>query len=103
MIINGRLLVEEYFRSRPGHAGLRAVERQFTAWWKEATEATWRNPAEIKAQYASASILRTGRAVFNVSGNRYRLIVSVNYKFGVLDIRFFGTHAEYDAIDAETV
>ena len=58
---------------------------------------------QVKASYAKASILKTGRVVFNIKGNDYRLIARVQYQASVLAIRFFGTHAEYDRIDAETV
>lgn len=103
MIVQGRLLVEAYFKSRLGHHGVRAARRQFDAWIAEALEANWKNPASIKAKYASASIVSANRVVFNISGNRYRLVVAVNYRFGVVDIRFFGTHAEYDDVDVEKV
>ena len=65
--------------------------------------ARWRNPQDVKAAYPKPSILKAGRAVFNIKGNDYRLIARVQYQAGVLAIRFFGTHAEYDRIDAETV
>jgi mRNA interferase HigB len=103
MIVNGRPLVERYFNARLGHAAIRAARRQFDAWLAEAAEADWRNPAAVKAKYASASIVSGPRVVFNISGNRFRLVVAINYRFGVIDIRFFGTHAEYDKIDVETV
>jgi len=64
--------------------------------------AQWANPADAKATFASASILRNGRAVFNISGNRYRLIAKIGYAAGIVDIRFFGSHTEYNAVDAET-
>lgn len=73
------------------------------AWYREAKKASWGTPADVKAQYGSASILKGGRVVFNVCGNKYRLVVQMNYGFGVAYIRFVGTHAEYDDIDAETI
>lgn len=60
-------------------------------------------PADIKAQFANASILKSRRAVFNVKGNDYRIVAAVAYKLGVVYIKFVGTHAEYDRIDANTV
>jgi len=68
-----------------------------------AVRAEWRNPEDVKASYPKASILKTSRVVFNIKGNDYRLIARVQYQAGALAIRFFGTHAEYDRIDAETV
>jgi mRNA interferase HigB len=103
MIVQGRLVVEAYFRVRLGHLGIRAARRQFDAWLAEALDADWKNPSAIKAKYASASIVGGNRVVFNISGNRFRLIVGINYRFGVVDIRFFGTHTEYDDIDVERI
>jgi len=65
--------------------------------------AEWKQPADIKAQYRNASILKNRRVVFNIKGNDYRLIVAVAYRIGVVYIKFVGTHAQYDAVDAETV
>jgi mRNA interferase HigB len=73
------------------------------AWYAEAKHAAWKTPAEIKAKYGSASILKAGRVVFNICGNEYRLVVKINYDFGCLYVRFLGTHAEYDKIDANTI
>jgi mRNA interferase HigB len=82
----------------------RLIERsQHDAWLDIVVRADWRNPEDVKASYPNASILRAGRAVFNIKGNDYRLIARVRYQAGILVIRFFGTHAEYDEIDAETV
>lgn len=78
-------------------------EQPLKAWHDEATHAEWKQPAEIKAHYRSASILKNRRVVFNIKGNDYRLIVAVAYKVGVVYIKFVGTHAQYDAVDAETV
>jgi mRNA interferase HigB len=73
------------------------------AWFHEAEGADWANPAQVKAQYATASILRSGRVVFNIGGNKYRLVVRINYAYRVVYIRFAGTHSEYDQIDAEEI
>lgn len=73
------------------------------AWIDEVKKAAWTQPGEIKEQYRSASILKNRRAVFNIKGNDYRLIVAVAYRYQAVYVKFVGTHAEYDAIDAETV
>ena len=78
-------------------------EQQLKAWYQEAEEAKWKNPAEIKKEYPSASILEDNRIVFNIKGNHYRLIVRINYSFGMVWIRFIGTHAQYDKIDATNI
>jgi mRNA interferase HigB len=73
------------------------------AWYEEATHATWTQPADIKAQYRSASVLKNRRMVFSIKGNDYRLIVAIAYKLQIVYVKFVGTHMEYDAVDAETV
>jgi len=76
---------------------------ELKAWFAEAEHAQWRTPAEVKANYGSASILKDGRAVVGIRGNKCRLVVRINYALGVVYIRFVGTHKEYDAIDAQTI
>lgn len=73
------------------------------AWYEDVRHATWSSPADIKAVYRNASIVGNNRVVFNVKGNDYRLIVAVNYRFGIVYIRFIGTHAAYDKVDAATI
>lgn len=79
------------------------TEMALRSWYAEAQKATWKDPAEIKEQYRSASILKDSRVVFNICGNKYRLIVKINYGFGIIYIRFLGTHKEYDTINAEEI
>jgi mRNA interferase HigB len=79
------------------------AEQSLKSWADEAKKANWTQPAQIKEQYRSASILKNRRVVFNIKGNDYRLVVSVAYHFQAVYIKFIGTHKEYDAIDAETV
>jgi mRNA interferase HigB len=73
------------------------------AWYHEAAKAQWSSPHQVKQMYRSASVTGDNRVVFNIAGNKYRLIVKFNYEFHVDYIRFIGTHAEYDRIDAESV
>jgi mRNA interferase HigB len=103
MIVIGSETVERYFAAHAGDKGIRAARSQYDVWLSIARRARWRNPEEVKASHPPASILRGGRAVFNIKGNDYRLIAALQYQAGVLVIRFFGSHAEYDRIDAETV
>ena len=72
-------------------------------WFKKTEKSVWKTPADIKEQYRSASFLSDNRVVFNICGNKYRLIVKINYNFGIAYIRFVGTHKEYDSINAETI
>ncbi len=78
-------------------------EESLKSWHKEAEEASWKSPQDIKKDYPSASILQDNRVVFNIKGNTYRLVVKVNYDFGLVWIRFIGTHAQYDRINASTI
>jgi mRNA interferase HigB len=96
-------VVENYFADRAGHRGIKAARSQYNARLEIVVRAEWRNPEDVKASYPKASILNASRVIFNVKGNDYRLIARVQYQAGALAIRFFGTHAEYDRIDAETV
>ena len=73
------------------------------AWYRQVRSANWATPAEVKRDVRSASILRDGRAVFNIGGNKYRIVVWINYPYRVVYIRFVGTHRQYDQIDAQTI
>lgn len=81
----------------------RNCEEQLKSWYKEAEEAVWKGPADIKADYPTASFLKDNRVVFNIKGNTYRLIVKINYAYKIVWIRFIGTHAQYDKIDANNI
>jgi mRNA interferase HigB len=78
-------------------------EQQLKTWYKESEEAIWKNPRDIKRDYPSTSFLEDNRVVFNIKGNKYRIIVKVNYDYGIAWIRFVGTHAEYDKINASKI
>ena len=73
------------------------------AWHSEAIKANWKTPQDIKKQFRSASIIKNSRVVFNIAGNRYRLIVAVDYKRQAMFIKFIGTHKQYDEIDVEAI
>jgi mRNA interferase HigB len=80
------------------------AEQALRAWHQEAEHASWRGPAEIRARYAAADFVANNRIIFDIRGNKYRLVVAV--KYGPLFcayIRFIGTHAEYDQIDPATI
>ena len=78
-------------------------KQQLKSWFREAQKAEWENPNQIKSEYPSASILNENRIVFNIKGNNYRLIAKLNYEYYMVWIRFIGTHAEYDKINANTI
>ena len=79
------------------------AQQALQAWYHDARHAEWKTPADIKAVYRNASIVGNNRVVFNIKGNQYRLIVAIQYQFGIVYIRFIGTHREYDKIDAATI
>jgi mRNA interferase HigB len=78
-------------------------EASLKAWYAEAKNADWKTPEDIKAKYRSASFVADNRVVFNIAGNKHRLVVHVNYELKIVLIKFVGTHGEYDAIDASNV
>jgi mRNA interferase HigB len=73
------------------------------AWYRQVKAADWAAPADVKRAIGSSSILKDGRVVFNLAGNKYRLVVWINYQYRVVYIRFIGTHRQYDLIDAQKV
>lgn len=79
------------------------TEDQLKTWYKEASKAAWKIPADIKEEYPRASILKGGRVVFDICGNKYRLIVDINYLRQWVFVRFIGTHSDYDKVDANTI
>ena len=92
--------LEAFWEESPAHAEAR---EPMLASYRHAVKADWASPAAVKADFRSASVLKDGRVVFNVAGNKYRLVVWVNYPYRVVYVRFIGTHAAYDAIDAQTI
>ncbi len=79
------------------------AQQSLLAWYDEACKAVWTRPNDIKAHYASASILKNRRVVFNIKGNDYRLIVAVAYRLGIVYVKFIGTHEQYNAVNAQTI
>lgn len=78
-------------------------EGPLKAWYQEALKASWKTPNALKAQFRSASTVGENRVVFNIKGNDYRLIVSIDYERQAMFVKFIGTHEQYDQIDATTV
>jgi mRNA interferase HigB len=99
MHINSRKALKNFYE-RPGCSDAKGP---LDAWVYEAKNADWRSPSDIKVKYRSASFLKNNRVVFNIGGNKYRLIVKVNYPTRTVFVRFVGTHKEYDLIDAEMI
>ena len=98
-----RIIAKRTLREFWDKLGHRDAEQPLKAWYAEARNATWSTPADIKARYRRASIVGNNRVVFNIAGNKYRLVVEFHYKTGTGFVRFIGTHKEYDRIDVEVV
>ncbi len=79
------------------------AQKSLQAWIAEASQADWKSPIDVKERYGNADILPDNRGVFNIKGNRFRLVVKINYSIGLIDIRFAGTHDEYNHIDATKI
>ncbi len=79
------------------------AEQPLKAWFHDVKSADWESPRDIKAVYGNSSVIGDNRIVFNIAGNKYRLIVKFNYPYRIGYIRFIGTHAEYNKVDAETI
>lgn len=85
------------------HPQGREAEAALRAWHTEAARADWTTPSDVKAHYRHASVLKSGRVVFNLAGNKFRLVVRINYPYRVIHVRFVGTLTEYDATDVDTI
>lgn len=97
MRIIAKRTLREFWEKRPD------CKEQLKAWHGEVQAADWSSPANVKAKFGSASILKNGRVVFNICGNKYRLIAWINFDFKIVYIRFIGSHKKYDKVDAENI
>lgn len=103
MRIIARRTLREFVQSLAAHKDQPAVKAALDAWFNEARKANWRNAAEVKRSYATASIVTAERIVFNVKGNAYRLVVAVDFGKSIVWIKWLGTHKDYDRIDVTKV
>lgn len=103
MRIIARRTLRRYVDSLAGHKDQRAVKAALDAWFAEASTADWAHAADVKKQYATASIISAERIVFNVKGNDHRMVVAVDFEKGIVWIKWIGTHKEYDRIDVAEV
>lgn len=92
--------LKAFWERDPGNADAREPT---LAWYRHVLQADWSAPAAVKRDFGSASILKDGRVVFNIAGNKYRLVVWINFPYRVVYVRFIGSHAQYDRIDAQTI
>ena len=86
-----------------GNADHVAARDPTLAWYRHVLHADWRSPADVKRDFGGANILQDGRVVFNIAGNKYRIVVRINFQYRVVYVRFIGTHAQYDRIDAQKI
>jgi len=100
MRIIAKSTLRKFWESKPEYA---EVKSPLEAWYCEAKKAQWNSPVDIKEQYRNASILTGGRVVFNIAGNKYRLVVQINFDVKMIYVRFIGTHKQYNKIDPEEV
>jgi mRNA interferase HigB len=103
MLVLRKNLPAAYFATHPGGKGIGAAKTSYNAWLAISERADWKRPADVTGSHPKASILKAGRAVFNIKGNSFGLVCRIYYGAGTVEIRFFGTHKEYDAIDAEVI
>src|ERR1700743_51830 len=103
MLVIGTDIVERYFAERSGHRGIEVARAQYRAWLAIAEASDWRTPQQGERSHPKASTPKGGSGGVNIKANDYRLIAMVQYRDGVLMIRFFGSHEDYDQVDAERV
>jgi mRNA interferase HigB len=95
--IFSRSTLESFWKTHPD------AEQPLKAWFQEVESALWTSPSDVRARYRFADFVANNRVIFNIKGNKYRLVVAVKYEFHCVYVRFLGTHAAYDKIDAATV
>ena len=103
MRVIARSTLVRFIEKLAGRKDQRAVKAALDSWFQEAKHAEWKNSSDVKASYATASIVGADRVVFNIQGNAYRLITAVDYRRGIVFIKWLGTHRDYDAIDVRTI
>lgn len=89
--------IKEYWEKYPN------TEQSLKAWVQEIEQSSWESPQDLKLKYRNASIVTGKRVVFNINGNKFRLIVDIEFRLKIVFIVWFGSHSEYDQIDSKTV
>ncbi|NKB84139.1 type II toxin-antitoxin system HigB family toxin [Brucella grignonensis] len=103
MRIIARRSLREFIESLAGQKDQSAIKTALDAWFDEVSKAEWASSADVKRLYATASIVSAERIVFNIKGNDYRLVVSVDFEKSIVWIKWIGTHKAYDKIDVTEV
>ena len=103
MRIIARRTLREFVASRAGHKDQPALKAATDAWFAEVNKAKWRNAADVKRRYATASIITSERIVFNIKGNDYRLVVAADFEKAIVWVKWIGSHRDYDRINVKEV
>ena len=103
MRIIARSTLKIFVNEHVGHKNYTALKAAIDAWFSEASKADWRNMADIKRHYATASVVSAERIVFNIKGNDYRLVVDVDFEKSIVWIKWLGSHSDYDKINVKDV
>jgi mRNA interferase HigB len=103
MRIIARRTLREFVSARAGHKDQPALKAALDAWFSEVRKARWKSTTDVRRLYATASIVTAERIVFNIKGNSYRLVVSVDFEKSIVWIKWIGTHRAYDRIDVTRV
>jgi mRNA interferase HigB len=103
MRVIARRTLRQFVEGLSGSMDQPAVKAALDAWFDEASKAAWKNTAEVKRRYATASVVNAERIVFNIKGNDYRLVVAVDFEKAIIWIKWIGTHKAYDKIDVTKV
>lgn len=103
MRIIARKTLHEFVASRAAHKDQQALKAALDAWFREVSQARWTSSLEVKRLYRTTSVVNADRIVFNIKGNDYRLVVSVDFEKSIVWVKWIGTHADYDRIDVAEV
>jgi mRNA interferase HigB len=103
MRIIARRTLREFIASRAGYKDQPALKAALDAWFDEVRKARWTSTADVKRLYATASVVTAERVVFNIKGNSYRLVVSIDFEKSIVWIKWIGTHRDYDHINVTEV
>jgi mRNA interferase HigB len=103
MRVISRRTLRSFVEGLGGHKDRAAVKAALEAWFDEVKKTKWKNSAEVRRRYATASIISADRIVFNIKGNDYRLVVAVDFDRSIVWIKWIGTHREYHRIDVKKV
>ena len=98
-----RIIKEKTLHEYIHHPKYSRAKNALTAWIYEIRSANWKNANELKIKFGNASVLNTKRVIFNINGNEFRLVVDIEYKLQIVFIIWFGSHKEYDKVDAKNI